>query len=101
MYLPNTMTSYTWFLYLGIAFFVIHLLLYGFGLNLSYFGLILIYIGWKKPVLSGWFRTLLWVFIVLDILGNIRVIREKLMGPKKIVKFDENVTEGAKNQKDE
>jgi hypothetical protein len=85
---PNAITSYTWFLYLGIVFFVVHLFLYGFGLNLSYFGLILIYIGWKKPVLAGWVRNLLWVFVVLDVIGNIRVIQERIAGPKKIVKFD-------------
>lgn len=99
MYLPNNTTSYVWFLYLGIAFFVTHLFLYGFGLNLSYFGLILIFIGLRKPVLSGWFRNLLWFFIVLDIIGTIRVVRDKMMKPKKMVKFDENVKEGYKEEK--
>lgn len=70
--LPTVASSYTWFFNLGIFLFVTHLLLYGFGLDLSYFGLLLIYIGWAKPVLHTWFRWLLWIFIFLDIYSTIR-----------------------------
>ena len=75
-YIPNLQSSYTWFFYLGIVFFISHIFLYGLGLNLSYFGLLLIYIGARKPFLSNWFRNLLWVFIVLDIYANITMIRD-------------------------
>lgn len=80
-------TSYTWFLYLGIFFFVSHLALYGFGFNLSYFGLILIYIGLRKPVLSTWFRNLLWIFIAIDIYNNAVEIQKKF-SKIHIVKFE-------------
>ena len=36
--------SYTWFFYLGIVLFFIHIALYGLELHISYFSLILIYI---------------------------------------------------------
>jgi hypothetical protein len=90
-------TTYTWFLYLGIAFFVTHILLYGISLDLSYFGLFLIYIGWAKPVLSDWFRYILWFFIFLDIYSNFNAIRVRLTrrGTKvvKIVKKSKNSEE--------
>ncbi len=82
-----SISTYTWFFYLGIVFFVVHILLYGFGLDLSYFGLLLIYIGWAKPVLSDWFRYILWFFVFLDIYSNFKVIRDRMMGPKKVVKI--------------
>jgi len=94
-YLPNTNSSYTWFFYLGIAFFITHIIIYGFGLNLSYFGLILIYIGARKPVLSDWFRNVLWFFIILDIYANINLFREKIEG-RFFVAFDKNLKEGVK-----
>lgn len=89
MYSFEQISTYTLFLYLGIAFFVVHLLLYGFGLDLSYFGLLLIYIGLAKPVLSDWFRYILWFFVFLDIYSNFRVIRDRMVGPpkKKVVKM--------------
>ena len=89
MYSLEQISTYTLFFYLGIAFFVVHLLLYGFGLDLSYFGLFLIYIGWAKPVLSDWFRYILWFFVFLDIYSNFRVIRDRISGPpkKKVVKM--------------
>lgn len=88
-----SISTYTWFFYLGIAFFVTHILLYGFGLDLSYFGLLLIYIGWAKPVLSDWFRYILWFFVFLDIYSNFKVIRDRMMGPKKVV----NIRKKSKN----
>lgn len=88
-----SISSYTWFFYLGITFFVAHILLYGFGLDLSYFGLFLIYIGWAKPVLSDWFRYILWFFVFLEIYSNLKVIRDRMMGPKKVV----NIRKKSKN----
>jgi hypothetical protein len=75
--LPTVASSYTWFFNLGIFLFVTHLFLYGFGLDLSYFGLLLIYIGWAKPVLHTWFRWLLWIFIFLDIYSTIRELYKR------------------------
>jgi hypothetical protein len=82
-YLPTVAASYNWFLYLGIFLFVSHLFLYGFGLDLSYFGLFLIFIGWAKPHLQTWFRWFLWIFIFLDVYANFRAIKDRLMKPSK------------------
>lgn len=99
MYSLEQISTYTLFFYLGITFFVVHILLYGFGLDLSYFGLFLIYIGWAKPVLSDWFRYILWFFVFLDIYSNFRVIRDRISGPpkKKIVK----IVKKSKNSKED
>jgi hypothetical protein len=99
-YIPNLQSSYTWFFYLGIAFFISHIFLYGLGLNLSYFGLLLIYIGARKPFLSNWFRNVLWFFIVLDIYANITMIRDKIAN-RFFVTFDNKlkVKEGVKSKK--
>lgn len=78
--LPN-LTNYTWFFYLGIFFFLAHLMLFGLGLNQSYFGLILIYIGWRKPALYTWFIYVLWFLIVVDVIANVRRMVE-LIKPK-------------------
>jgi phosphoglycerol transferase MdoB-like AlkP superfamily enzyme len=96
-YIPNPQSSYTWFFYLGILFFILHLFIYGFGLNLSYFGLVLIYIGVRKPVLSNWFRNILWVLIILDTYANITMIRDKIAN-RFFVTFDKNLKEGAKTK---
>jgi hypothetical protein len=90
-------SSYTWFLYLGILLFISHILLYGFGLDLSYFGLLLIYIGLARPVISDWIRYILWFFIFIDIYANLRVIRERLTGVKKTVK----IVKKSKNSKED
>jgi len=97
-YLPNLQSSYTWFLYLGIIFFVTHLVIYGFGINLSYFGLILIYIGIKKPILSNWFRNILWFFIILDIYANLSLLRERIDN-RFFIPFDKKMKEGVKSKK--
>lgn len=69
---PSAADSYIWFFYLGIFLFVTHIGLYGFGVDLSYFGLLLIYLGWKKPVIQNWLRIFIWVFLVLDVISTIR-----------------------------
>ena len=98
-----TLTNYTWFFYLGIFFFLAHLLLFGFGLNQSYFGILLIIIGWRKPVLYSWVIYLLWFLIVIDIIANIRRMVE-LIKPKYAV-MDKRAAkgplkkEGLKNRK--
>jgi phosphoglycerol transferase MdoB-like AlkP superfamily enzyme len=73
-------------------------MIYGFGLNLSYFGIILIYIGVKKPVLSNWFRNILWFFVILDVYANISVIRTKIEN-RFFVTFDKKLKEGAVSKK--
>jgi hypothetical protein len=90
-------SSYTWFLYLGILLFISHIVLYGFGLDLSYFGLLLIYIGLARPVISDWIRYILWFFIFIDIYANLRVIRQRLTGVKKTVK----IVKKSKNSKED
>ena len=90
------LNTYTWFLYLGIAFFVVHILLYGFSLDLSYFGLFLIYIGSTKPILSDWFRYILWFFVFIDIYANFNEIRKRFDGPVKeisVIKKSKNSEE--------
>lgn len=77
-FFPSLPASYTWFLYLGVVLFMSHLFLFGFGLDLSYFGLLLIYIGLAKPGLYTWFRHMLWFFILLDIIANIRAIYDRM-----------------------
>ena len=81
-------SNYTWFLYLGIIFVLLHAFLYGFGINQSYFGILLLLIWWMKPVLSGWFINFLWILIVLDIVANIRKMAS-LLKPKYVV-FDDS-----------
>jgi len=97
MYVVQNISTYTWFLCLGILLFITHLILYGFGLDLSYFGLLLIYIGLAQPVLSDWIRYLIWLFIFIDIYANIRVIYERLNGVKKTVK----IIKKSRNSKEE
>jgi hypothetical protein len=74
---PSLAASYIWFFYLGIFLFVTHIGLYGFGVDLSYFGLLLIYIGWKKPVIQNWLRIFIWFFLVLDVISTIRAYYSK------------------------
>ena len=78
--------QYQIYLYLGIAFFILHILIYGLTLNLSYFGLVLIYIGYFKPVLSPVIKNVLWVFIALDIFANLRKIYDIIINRSPIVK---------------
>jgi len=72
------MDKYQIYLYLGIAFFILHLFIYGIGLDLSYFGIILICIGYFKPVLSPVIQNILWVFIAIDIFAHLRKIHEMM-----------------------
>ena len=78
--------SYNLYLYLGVLLFVSHIYLYGFGIDLSYFGVLLMYLGIAKPVLSDWFFFVLWFFIALDLYANFRVFIERWYAPKKKVK---------------
>lgn len=75
--------SYTVFLYTGIVFFVVHLLIYGLGIDQSYFGLVLVYVGYSRVGLYWWIFTLLWLGIILEGLNLGNTIREKYFKPIK------------------
>jgi len=72
------MDTYFWFFYIGIFLFVTHLLLNGISTDLSYFGLLLIYLGWSKMSLWSWLMFVLWIFVVIDILATIYHIQERV-----------------------
>lgn len=76
------MDKYTWFFYIGIFLFVTHVFIHGINLDLSYFGLFLIILGWRKWVIWGWVNILIWIFIVIEILATIfrlqKIIRNYL-----------------------
>lgn len=65
--------SYPIFLYSGIVFFITHFLIYGLGVDQSYFGLLLAYIGYSKVEIYWWVFGLLWFGLVVEgiNLGNI------------------------------
>lgn len=58
--------SYPIFLYTGIAFFIVHLLIYGLGLDQSYFGLALAYVGYFRVGVYWWVFALLWLGLLLE-----------------------------------
>ena len=60
-----------WFLYIGIFLFFSHLLLHGISMDLPFFGIFLIIIGWWKIVLWNWLYVVTWIFIIIDILATI------------------------------
>jgi len=57
------------FIYLGIFFFITHFLVYGSGIDISYFGLFLIFVGYFKMQLYDWVYILLWIFIVVEMIN--------------------------------
>lgn len=59
------------FLYLGICLFIIYTFLNGISLDLSYFGIILIYIGYFRVQIYEWVKYLFLILIVVEILGYI------------------------------
>ena len=72
-------TSYDWFFYLGILFFITHYYVNQshYLIDMSYFGLLLIFIGWKKPALYGWVIWVLWIFVILNILSDIFMLQTR------------------------
>ena len=73
--------SYPVFLYTGIVFFVVHLLIYGLGVDQSYFGLVLAFIGYSKMSLSWWVFAILWLGIILEGLNLGNTIYERYFKP--------------------
>ena len=59
------------FLYLGVCLFIIYTFLNGISLDLSYFGLILIYVGYYRVELYTWVKYLFLLLIIVEILGYI------------------------------
>lgn len=59
------------FLYLGICFFILYTLLNGISLDISYFSLILIYVGYFRVSLYSWVKYLFLLLIVVEILGYV------------------------------
>jgi|TARA_B100001175_G_scaffold316610_1_gene330991 CBS domain containing-hemolysin-like protein len=59
------------FLYLGICLFIIYTFLNGISIDISYFGLILIYIGYFRVEIYEWIKYLFLILIVVEILGYI------------------------------
>lgn len=49
---------------------------------MSFLGILLIYIGWAKPLLSAWVRRILWILIVLEFIADGRVAYDRFMGIK-------------------
>ena len=78
-----TEKSYPIFIYLGIFFFIAHILIHGFGIDLSYFGLFLIYVGYFKIELYGWFFTLLWIMITIEIINLGNTFYNRFFKPEK------------------
>jgi hypothetical protein len=85
--LPSVASSYTWFFYLGVFLLITHMSIYGFGLDLSYFGIFLMYIGWAKPSLHTWFLWVLWIFIFLDLYSTLKNFYNKYMA-KRIIPIE-------------
>jgi len=73
--------SYPIFLYTGIFYFIVHLLIYGLGIDQSYFGLILAYIGYSRIGLYWWIFGLLWIGLILEGLNLGKIIYEKYFKP--------------------
>ena len=91
--------NYQIYLYLGITFFLLHLLIYGISLDLSYFGIILIYIGYYRPILSPVIKNILWILIILDIIAHFRKIYQLCVisppSPIKVTKKNANANANA------
>ena len=72
------MDSYFWFFYIGIFLFITQILLQGLSPDLSFFGLLLIYLGWRKVEIWTWLFVILWIFIVIEVLATIFRMQEKV-----------------------
>ena len=88
-------STYNWFFYLGIAFFIAHMLIYGIGIDMSYFGLLLIYIGWRKIQMYSWIYWILWGFIVIEAFATIYrlqvIVGEFFIGEKTTDEVEDNI----------
>ena len=80
--------SYPIFLYSGIIFFIIHFLIYGFGVDQSYFGLLLVYVGYSKVEIYWWLFGLLWFGLVVEGINLGKIIYERYLKPKESKKIE-------------
>ena len=80
--------SYPIFLYTGIVFFVVHLLIYGLGIDQSYFGLALVYVGYSRIGLYWWVFTLLWLGLIIEGINLGKIIYERYLKPKESKKIE-------------
>jgi predicted membrane metal-binding protein len=88
--------SYTLFFYLGIFLFFSNIIVYGFGIDLSYFGLLLIWIGWRKPDLYGWMFWVLWILLIIDIFATFYRLENVVQyifnrNPENIIETNQNI----------
>jgi len=72
------MDTHFWFFYIGIFLFVTQLIVQGISFDLSYFGILLIYLGWKKIEVWFFLKILIWIFIVVDVLASIYRLQQKV-----------------------
>lgn len=75
--------SYPIFMYLGILFFIVHILIYGFGIDLSYFGIFLTYVGYFKIQLYSWLFVILWILIIIELMNLGNRFYKKFLKPEK------------------
>jgi len=73
--------SYPIFLFIGIVFVIVHLLIYGLGLDQSYFGVVLAYVGYSRIGLYWWVFGLLWLGIILEGMNLGKTIYERYLKP--------------------
>jgi len=72
------MDTYSWFFYIGISLLISHLLTEGISLDIPFFGLLLIVIGWRKMVLWQWITICIWILIVIEILATIFKLQQRI-----------------------
>jgi len=65
------MDKFDLFFYIGIFLFITHMFLHGISVDISFFGLFLIVVGWRKIEIWSWVRFFMWIFIVIEISATI------------------------------
>jgi len=75
--------SYPLFLYLGIFFFIVHILIYGLSLDLSYFGLFLIAVGYFKISLYSWMFYIVWILVGFEFINLGKKVYDLFFSEKK------------------
>jgi hypothetical protein len=61
-------------------------LLYGLGLDQSYFGLALVYVGYYRVNINQWILALLWIGLLAEDFNLGKIIYERYLKPKDSVK---------------
>jgi len=97
------MDRFSWFFYIGIFLFISHIFCYGISLDLSYFGIFLMVVAWRKWVLWGWVNFLVWIFIVIEILSTIyrlQSIASKYLDPTDELNYGEEEEDEEKEEEE-